>query len=220
MYKSFLSLIASLFAPSEQLVVVVSEELNATTAVMQRYEKRGEWEKIGEEVPVTLGRNGLGYAMDKGPLKNEGDGRSPLGVFAITSTFGYEREGVGRMPYLYADGGLICIDDAGDERYNTIVKLDGEKPRSFEWMRREDGVYRYGAVIGYNGSGEKGRGSCIFIHLNHPDKRPTSGCTAMDEAPLVELLRWLEPEKKPRILQIPKSECVNYKKEFEGIECD
>lgn len=220
MYKNFLSFIASALFPSEQLVVVVAEDVNATSAQMQRYEKNGEWEKVGSAVPVTLGRSGLGYASQKEPLKNEGDGRSPLGVFPIPSTFGYDPSPNSAMPYLHADEKLICVDDAEDPRYNRIVELAGEKPASFEWMRRKDGVYRHGAVIGYNRSGEKGRGSCIFIHLNHPDYRPTSGCTAMNQEALVELLGWLDPVKKPQILQIPKSECENYKREFEGIECN
>lgn len=220
MYKNFISFLASLVFPSEQLVVVVSEDVNATKALMQRYEKKGEWEKIGVSVPVTLGRSGLGYGSGKEPLKNEGDGRSPLGVYPITSTFGSDPAPNWAMPYLHADEKLICVDDPGDPRYNRIVAVNDEVPKSFEWMHRADGVYRYGAVIGYNGSGEKGRGSCIFIHLNHPDKRPTSGCTAMDEEALLELLGWLDPEKNPRILQIPKSECAEYKKEFEGIVCD
>ncbi|MFZ5374829.1 MAG: L,D-transpeptidase family protein [Campylobacterota bacterium] len=220
MFKSILSFIASLVCPSEQLVVVVSNDINATSALLQRYEKRGEWEKVGESVPVTLGRAGMGYASLKEPLKREGDGRSPLGVFEITSAFGYAEQSRSRLPYLHADDKLICIDDPQDNRYNTITRLEGELPKSFERMRREDDVYRYGAVIGYNAAGEQGRGSCIFLHLNHADNHPTSGCTAMNEADLVVLLEWLDPEKKPKILQIPKSECGEFKKEFEGINCD
>lgn len=220
MYKNFLSFLISAVFPTEQLVVVVADDMNATTAHLQRYEKRGEWEKTGSPLTVTLGRNGLGYSSGKEPLKKEGDGRSPSGVFAIKAAFGYEGDPIGEMPYLHADEKLICVDDPGDERYNRIVTAGEPMPKSFEWMRREDGVYRYGAVIDYNPQQEKGRGSCIFIHLNHFDRRPTSGCTAMDEGALVELLGWLDPDKKPRILQIPKSECSTYQKEFEGIECD
>ncbi|MDX9965884.1 MAG: L,D-transpeptidase family protein [Sulfuricurvum sp.] len=220
MFKSILSFIASFVCPSEQLVVVVSNDINATSGVMQRYEKRGEWEKVGERVPVTLGRGGMGYASLKEPLKREGDGRTPLGVFEITSAFGYSETGRSKLPYLYADETLICVDDPQDGRYNTIIRLEGEAPKSFERMRREDDVYRHGAVIGYNPAGEKGRGSCIFLHLNHADGHPTSGCTAMNEADLVALLEWLDAQKKPKIVQIPKNECGNFKKEFEGIECD
>lgn len=221
----FLALIFPLlFLPSvfaqEQLVLVVSPEMNSTVATMQRYEKRVRWQKIGEDIAVTLGRNGLGWAEGNEPLKREGDGRSPAGIFAISHTFGYDEHPNSAMAYLHADETRICIDDPSDERYNRIGILDpSNPPKSYEKMRRNDEVYRNGAVIDYNAAGEKGRGSCIFLHLNHPDRHPTSGCTAMEEIPLKELLLWLDPQKEPKILQIPRSECERYRKEFEGIEC-
>jgi len=218
---SLFSLFSSLVA-SEQLIVVLSSELNATTAVMQRYEKQEQWSPIGGKTSVTLGRSGLGYIAFKTPLKNEGDGRSPSGIFPITAAFGYDQNTTIKLPYWHADENLYCIDDINDSRYNKMLRIyeKSSLPSSYEVMRRSDGVYRYGAVIGYNDSGVKGRGSCIFIHLNQSDKRPTSGCTAMDEAPLIELLKWLDPVKKPQILQIMKSECGKYREEFPGIVCE
>lgn len=207
---------------SQQLLVVLSPELNATSASMQRYEKEKVWTKVGEKISITLGRSGLGYVAFKEPLKNEGDGRSPSGVFPITAAFGYDHNASLKLPYWHADENLYCVDDINDSRYNKILRIyeKSSLPASYEIMRRPDGVYRYGAVIGYNDSAQRGRGSCIFIHLNHPDKRPTSGCTAMDEEALVELLNWLDSAKKPQILQIVKRECGKYQKEFEGIECE
>lgn len=212
----------SSLSAAEQLVVVLSPELNATAASMQRYEKHDKWVKIGDTIPVVLGRSGLGYVAFKEPLKNEGDGRSPSGVFPITATFGYEQNTTFKLPYWYADENLYCVDDINDSRYNTILRIYDKNalPASYEVMRRNDDVYHYGAVIGYNPSAQSGRGSCIFIHLNRNDKRPTSGCTAMDEAPLLELLKWLDPAKKPQILQIIKSECGKYRDEFPGIGCE
>lgn len=215
------SVITMLFA-SQQLVVVLTSELNATSGLLQRYEKQNLWVKIGDKIPVTLGRSGLGYVAFKEPLKNEGDGRSPSGLFPITSTFGYDQNATFKLPYWHADENLYCVDDVNDSRYNKILRIfeKNSLPSSYEIMRRSDGVYRYGAVIGYNSSAQSGRGSCIFIHLNKSNKAPTSGCTAMDEVPLLELLNWLEPAKKPQILQIVKSECGKYKEEFRGIECE
>lgn len=220
----FLLIVFSLssYAAPEQLVLVLSSELNATTASMQRYEKGDHWVKVGDKVPVTLGRNGLGYTAFKQPLKMEGDGRSPAGSFPIISAFGYDQNNTFKLPYWYADENLYCVDDVNDSRYNKMLRIYDKSslPASYEAMRRADGVYRYGAVIGYNLSGDRGRGSCIFIHLNHSDKHPTSGCTAMDEAPLLELLKWLDPKKTPLMLQVLKSECQKYIKDYEGIECD
>ncbi|MGZ8546647.1 MAG: L,D-transpeptidase family protein [Sulfuricurvum sp.] len=204
----------------DQLVVVVSPELNATTALLQRYEKEGVWHKVGEGTSVNLGRSGLGWAEGNEILKMEGDGRSPAGIFEIRSTFGYAPEGNFKMPYFYADENLICVDDVNDSHYNKMALLDPkDPPKSYEVMRRADGVYQYGAIIDYNPNGVSGRGSCIFFHLKNIKNTPTSGCTAMEEEPLLEMLRWLDPRKKPRLLQIPKSECVKYQKEFVGIEC-
>lgn len=220
----FLYLIFSTFSflsASEQLIVVIAEDMNRSEGLLQRYTKEILWQKNGSSIPVILGRNGLGYAQGGEPLKQEGDGRTPAGVFSISSTFGYSEIPNSAMPYLYADENLICVDDPEDSRYNRIVQhRGGEFPKSYERMRRDDEVYRNGAVINYNGAGEKGRGSCIFIHLNHSDNHPTSGCTAMEEAALKEVIGWLDPQKKPIILQIPKSDCTEYQKEFQGITCE
>lgn len=207
-------------AASQQLIVVLSKEMNATSATLQRYEKESQWHKVGEPFLVTLGRNGLGWAEGGEPLKKEGDGRSPAGIFDISRTFGSDDKPNSSMTYLLADETLICVDDVSDKRYNQMIVLDPlNPPKSYEKMRRDDEVYRNGAIIEYNPAGVSGRGSCIFIHLNHPDNRPTSGCTAMDQQSLNELLKWLDPGKSPRLLQIPLSECKKYQKEYEGIEC-
>jgi hypothetical protein len=42
----------------------------------------------------------------------------------------------------------------------------------------------------------------------------------MEEEPLIELIHWFDPQKNPRLLQIPKSACGQYQKEFEGIKCE
>lgn len=217
-----LGIFGSVLCASGQLMVVISPELNATSALMQRYEKGEKWMKVGDKIPITLGRSGLGYEAFRTPLKNEGDGRSPAGVFSITSAFGYDHNTTIKLPYWLADENLYCIDDMNDTRYNKMLRIFDKTslPKSYEVMRRSDGVYRYGAVIGYNDGAQRGRGSCIFLHLNHPDKRPTSGCTAMDEPDLKRVLEWLDGTKKPQILQILKSECGKYKEEFEGIECE
>ena len=146
----FLSSTLSIAFASEQLVVVLSPELNATKGSMQRYEQHDQWVKIGDKVPVTLGRSGLGYVAFKQPLKNEGDGRSPAGVFPLISTFGYDQNTTFKLPYWHADENLYCIDDINDTRYNKILRIYDKNalPQSYEVMRRLDGVYRYGAVIG------------------------------------------------------------------------
>lgn len=217
----FMIVVPALFG-AQQLVVVIAPDMNATSALMRRYEKQGEqYKAVSGAVPVMLGRSGLGWDQGREPLKREGDGRSPAGIFNIASTFGEDVNSNSAMPYWLADDKLICIDDVNDANYNKMSRLDPQHPpKSFELMRRHDGVYRNGAVIDYNRDGVKGRGSCIFFHLNNTRKGPTAGCTAMEEQPLLELIRWFDPQKKPKLLQIPSSACEKYQKEFVGISCE
>lgn len=204
----------------EQLLVVISDDINSTTATMQRYIKNEKWQKVGSSINITLGRSGLGYENFKEPLKNEGDGRSPIGIYPITATFSYDENITFNMPHWQLDENIYCVDDSDDARYNKIVKITKDLPRSYEIMRRDDGVYEIGAVIGYNEQAAKKRGSCIFLHLNHNDNRPTSGCSALDKVDLMRVLKWLDYAKKPHILQIPSTECKKYQKDFIGIECE
>ena len=224
LFKSliFSIILSSMLFGSQQLVVVISCDMNATSGMMTQYEKETTtYRAVSVSVPVVLGRSGLGWNQGREPLKREGDGRSPAGLFDITATFGETLRANSTLPYWYADDKLMCIDDVNDTRYNTIGYFDPENPpKSFEQMRRTDEVYRNGAVIDYNSERVSGRGSCIFFHLNHPNKRPTAGCTAMEEQPLLELIHWFDPNKKPKLLQIPKSQCEQYQKEFVGIKCD
>ena len=58
--------------------------------------------------------------------------------------------------------------------------------------------YRHAVVIDYNRSPVvPGRGSAIFLHVWN--ENPTSGCVAIDLDRLVEIMRWLDPAKHPKI---------------------
>ncbi|MGD9970580.1 MAG: L,D-transpeptidase [Sulfuricurvum sp.] len=207
-------------ASSEQLVVVLGDDVNVSQGILQRYERKAEWEKTGLPVPVILGRSGMGFEQGALPLKREGDGRSPAGIFPVMAAFGYSPLPNSALPYLYADDRLICIDDSEDPDYNRVVPMPETRiPKSYEKMHRDDELYRNGAVIGYNAPGLQGRGSCIFFHLKHPDNTPTSGCTSMEENDLKTLLGWFKSEKEPMVLQIPVGECSRYQERFRGIEC-
>lgn len=48
-----------------------------------------------------------------------------------------------------------------------------------------------------------GAGSCIFVHVAPPPGGTTAGCTALAEADLRTLLRWLRRDAGPLLLQIP-----------------
>ena len=58
--------------------------------------------------------------------------------------------------------------------------------------------YDYGAVIAYNTARIPGLGSAIFLHVSTAG--PTAGCVSLPAAQLLQVLRWLDPARQPRIV--------------------
>src|SRR5829696_3757437 len=89
-------------ARSRQLVVVTTRGWDDVPGTLRRFERqgiRGAWAKVGADVPVAVGRNGLGWGVGlfdagaaAGPQKKEGDGKAPAGVFALGPAFGFAPE--------------------------------------------------------------------------------------------------------------------------------
>ena len=197
------------FLLADQQIFVISNDFNATTAKMFCFED----EKIVfSDIDVNLGRNGLAWDSDdkifthtsSQPIKHEGDGKSPAGIFAITSSFGYEDQTF-LIPYHKSAPNLICVDDVNSTLYNTIVSMPQSIPASFEYMKRQDEQYKLGGVIAYNPMQIKNRGSCIFLHVEKEKNHPTSGCTSMSYDSIERVMKWLDISKRPLLIQIPKS---------------
>ena len=89
--------------------------------------------------------------------------------------------------------------------YNSFQK----GPAQGRWNSAED-LYKIGASYKYFISVEyntvnptPGKGSAIFMHIWKGPDSSTAGCTAMSEENLVKIICWLEPSKKPMLLQYP-----------------
>jgi L,D-peptidoglycan transpeptidase YkuD (ErfK/YbiS/YcfS/YnhG family) len=199
-----------------QVVLVLSpraESIPARLWMLERSTARDDWRVASGPIDVTLGRSGLAWgdgehvasAPTGFPLKQEGDGCSPAGVFRIPYAFGYApaEDARLRMPYVHVTETLAGVDDVKSKYYNQVVDASTVTKdwESNETMLRPDGLYRWGAFIGHNPRGESGRGSCIFFHLWSAPGNPTAGCTAMTEENVLALLRWLDPAKEPRLVQ-------------------
>jgi len=67
--------------------------------------------------------------------------------------------------------------------------------------------YRWLIVVDYNRRDPRpGAGSCIFLHIWKSPDKGTAGCTAMPEEDLLTILRWLQNEKNPLLVQLPRAE--------------
>ncbi len=214
---------------TEQLILILSDDFNTTHAVLTRYEKvQDTFKQVGQAIDVNLGRNGLGWGIGEDgltpktdePVKKEGDGRAPAGIFKLTKAFGYAPVIKTQMPYVQADETLICVDDVQSRDYNRILdKNASDQPQSFEWMKRDDNLYKIGLVVAHNAEGKKGAGSCIFFHIRKSEASPTAGCSAMKEEDLSLILTWLDPAKEPKVVQIPRSYCSEAENLYRGIVC-
>ena len=209
------SLSATTFSDTKQLIVVTTQGWNDNSGELQRYEKQnGMWHKVGKPVSVKLGRNGLGWGrglhtipQDAKYLKKEGDGRAPAGIFSLKQAFGYAPFDV-TYPYKVYKETDHCVDDVHSKLYNKIVDSTKVKVdyRSKEHMKFPKDYYKYGIVVNHNHIDEAGAipgaGSCIFIHIK---KVPTAGCTVMNEREIKEILQWLDTKKHPLLVQGTKA---------------
>lgn len=218
--KLFYSGLKKILVKSKQLIVVSTNEWDETGGKLSFYKKEnGSWKIIDKEIPVVIGKNGLGWGRGLidfpkgiGPEKKEGDGRSPAGVFKLSSAFGYSpHDSVKwiKLPYLYSTESVECVDDSLSDYYNKLVDTNTTRKdwKSYEKMKLRNNLYKYGIFIDHNSNpAVRGSGSCIFFHIWSEDKTPSTGCTTLAENKLVELLNWLRPDKHPLLIQLPKCE--------------
>jgi L,D-peptidoglycan transpeptidase YkuD (ErfK/YbiS/YcfS/YnhG family) len=209
-------------AEAAQLVVATVDDWGDVTAELARFarEPGGAWKPVGASWPAVVGARGSAWgrglhgrgapAGRGGPVKREGDGKSPAGVFALGAAFGYEAAPPpgAREPYTQVDDSWVCVDDPRSARYNRVFNAGGVTPdwSSFEAMRRPDDLYRWVVVVDHNADAAAGDGSCIFLHVWHGRTAGTAGCTAMERPDMEALLTWLDPAARPVFVLLPAAE--------------
>jgi len=205
------------FEKSLQAVVITTKDWDTTTGTASLFERKNiksDWKQVGESFSVVLGRNGLAWGellsgdLDMKKIKHEGDGNSPAGMFPLTASFGTatKPEAV-ELPYTKLDKFTECVDDTKSQFYNKLVNR--MQVGNFDWKSSEKMLevgeeYSLGIFVGYNSYPvEKGRGSCIFLHVWKDAATGTSGCTAMERRNLERIVGWASPKKNPYLIQMP-----------------
>lgn len=229
----------------KQLLVVVAGDWKSVQATLYGFSRRdgaSPWQ-LAFSYPAVLGKNGLGWGLGihgwilgDGPVKKEGDKRSPAGLFHLPTAFGYasaKEAGITSYPYLQVTENILAVDDPLSPFYNRFVdrrKQDPGKWQSAEVMLRPDGSYRLGLFISHNDpafrpakeSPENGQslpipgaqalGSCIFLHIWKSENSPTIGCTALAPENMAIVARWLRPDSNPLLLQLPLAQYLHFQK--------
>jgi L,D-peptidoglycan transpeptidase YkuD (ErfK/YbiS/YcfS/YnhG family) len=199
-----------------QIVLVIANTWDSPRADLRRFSRANAhqpWAAVGDSTPVLIGEHGLGWAAglgsipdDSSPRKQEGDRRSPAGVFQLTAVLHRETLDGIRMPLYPITPTTEAIDDPNSRYYNRIVdRRDIAHPdwRSSERMAKIRD-YALCIAVGLNPSRQPGRGSCVFLHVWSRRRAGTAGCTALRSQDLLALARWLDPAQNPILIQAPR----------------
>ncbi len=202
-----------------EIVVGIVDDWTSTHVTLRRYRRDGDWKPVGVAWQGVVGKSGVAWGRGvhgtgappgrDGPIKREGDGKSPAGVFAIGATYGYSPTppAGSKLRYTAVDPAWKCVDDPASSHYNTI--LDQRTLASVDWksaedMKRPDALYTWVVNLGHNTARTASGGSCIFLHVWSGADSATLGCTAMPEPMLADLIATIDPSAL--FVLLPKAE--------------
>ncbi|HSI64632.1 MAG TPA: hypothetical protein VLE43_16005 [Candidatus Saccharimonadia bacterium] len=202
-----------------QLMLVVSPHQSSVPAklwLMERESADAGWRVFRGPIDVSLGRGGLAWGKGEHkveppegfPIKFEGDGCSPAGIFRIPFAFGLaapEEAAHLRLPYTFLTPDIFGIEAPTSRYYNQVVdvtKVERDwSDDEHDPMSRRTSLYHWGAFVAHNPECTPGAGSCIFLHRWSAPGESTAGCTGMSEQDLGDVLSWLDPALEPRLVQ-------------------
>jgi len=202
---------------SSQVIVVTAANTRTSYATLRAYEKGpdGTWTTVLDATPARLGYSG----SVKGSARRQGTGKTPIGTFAIVTTFGRLADPGTRMPYVKFDrNDAWTYNPRSPSTYNLFQTAD-RSWRSFgeyvEWLWSYGSQYNYVAALDYNlpkgevRTGADGirraenpantsKGGGIFLHVSNG--KVTAGCIAIPQAQMAKVMRWIDPDKQPVVV--------------------
>lgn len=187
---------------SSQVLFVMSG-LGSGSATAYSFERMQDtWKPFLEPFPAVIGKNGFSDS------KTEGDRTSPTGTFELGRCFSRLPNPGTKLDFVQFGKDDFWVDDSSSKYYNTFQK----GPPVGRWKSAENlydigDVYKSFIVVEYNTKERiPGKGSAIFLHIWSGENSFTEGCTAISEDKLQQLIKWLDPAKKPLIIQGPWEE--------------
>lgn len=208
---------------TRELIVALVPSWDATTATLTHWRRDGgAWIPLAAPWPAVIGHGGAAWGSGlhgagapdrrRGPVKREGDGRSPAGMFAIGPTFGYAPAPPpgARVAYTAVTPTWRCVDDPASTHYNRVLD---EATVARDWssaedMRRDDALYQWVVEVRHNPAAAPGGGSCIFLHAWSGPGTTTTGCTAMATPDLERMIAVLDPGARPVLVLLPADEAA------------
>ncbi|MDD4867073.1 MAG: L,D-transpeptidase [Mycobacterium sp.] len=160
-----------------------------STARMDIYQRTTTgWQPLRTGIPTHVGSAGLA------PQAKSGVPATPMGIYTLDSAFGTAPNPGGGLPYTQVVGPNYWW--SGDDHSPTFNSMQ-VCPKSqcpFDTAESENlniPQYKHAVVMGVNKNKTPGGGAAFFFHTT--DNHPTEGCVAIDDATLVQIIRWLRP---------------------------
>ncbi|MCO7124190.1 L,D-transpeptidase family protein [Sporolactobacillus shoreicorticis] len=185
---------------NNQLILVTTNKSRSSSVIVQTFsrDKHGKWKRIWIMNGIT---GKYGFTRNK----HEGDKKAPAGEYTITKAFGRYKNPGTELSYHKITKYDVWVDNIHSRYYNTLQSM--KKVHQYS-EKMNIPQYDYGFVINYNTKRIKGKGSVVFFHIARG--KYTLGCTAVSKNNVVKLLKWLNPKKKPIIIQSPQSDLYRY----------
>jgi L,D-peptidoglycan transpeptidase YkuD (ErfK/YbiS/YcfS/YnhG family) len=181
---------------ARQVISVVASGYGTSYATVQAFTKTSSgWKRSFGPWSARIGRHGFAPPGDK----REGDLRTPSGSYGFSFMFGVQPNPGVRYEYRRVTGDWdVWADDPGTPRYNLWTDTRTQDAGPSPEPMNNTPAYNYSAVIAYNTARTSGLGSAIFLHVSTGGS--TAGCVSLPTSELLDLLRWLDPSKAPRII--------------------
>lgn len=131
--------------------------------------------------------------------------KTPAGILNILSAFGWA--GNPGSNYSYH---LVSVNDywdlnSGSPTYNRMISsnVGGDLEHLIDYK-----TYKYALVTDWNYTQNPNKGGAIFIHVNGAGA--TESCISFFEGNMLSLMRWINPNKNPKVVVVPNSDLGNY----------
>ena len=175
--------LAEIPAGSGQVVEVVGAGVNSPDSTLVLYRKTAAGWQAGAQWPAHNALHGWTEH------KQQGDLRSPIGVFGLTDAGGFDPDPGSKLPYYRSDDFVISGRGFEGEplagSFDYVIAINYNRKAGVSPL---DDTY----PLGWE------RGTGVWIHVDHGG--PTHGCVSIPRQDIVTLLGLLDPSLHPVIV--------------------
>jgi L,D-peptidoglycan transpeptidase YkuD (ErfK/YbiS/YcfS/YnhG family) len=182
-----------------RLIIVTVPSMNETRAQLHTFERASPaaaWTKRSGPQTCVVGARGIGWGHpyaafrhDEEPLKEEGDERTPAGIYRIGNMFGFAEDK--RPNYIHlTPGKQFCVEDPRSPDYGKIVPQSSVSEKTVGQRMASVDQFRRGIFIDYPARRAAKAGSCIFVQVWRGEGQGTSAHIGLPEQEVVRLQDW------------------------------